>query len=195
MRSDPPNPDDPAEQALLRSIVANLDRGFEDLVLAYQRPVFNGVLRMSGNRADAEDIAQDAFVRMYRALRKYPPDRILAMRLRGWVWTVAYNAARNHVRSRSRRPQPRPLDSAPELADSTDVAEQAMASSVTAEWEEHLRRLKPAWREAVVMRHVAGLDYREMAEATGKPEATLRSHVFRGLEALAGAVERGDQDE
>ena len=61
---------------LREALAADLDGAFENLVVAYQRPIFNGLLRMTGSRATAEDLAQDAFVRVYRALGEYPAERI-----------------------------------------------------------------------------------------------------------------------
>ena len=73
---------------------------------AFQDGLFSGLLRMVGNRADAEDLAQETFTRAYRSLRDFPPDRILALRLRGWLWTIALNLTRNRARTASRKPPP-----------------------------------------------------------------------------------------
>ena len=177
----------PDDRALLAAIAADLNAGFEELVKAYQRPIFSGLLRMTGNWATAEDLAQDAFVRVYRALGDYSHDRIQALQLRGWVWTVALNVARNHARAKSRRPHTQPLDRQ-DPAGSQRVDDEALEPLINAEWQTRLNGLKPEWREAVVLRHVVGLSYSEIAEAVGRPEATLRSHVHRGLEALAAAL-------
>ena len=105
------------------------------------------------------------------------------------MWTVALNVARNHFRTLSRRPRSEALGSH-DQSDHRSVEDEALEPLTTAEWQSRLNNLKPEWREAVVLRHVVGLTYAEMATAVGRPEATLRSHVHRGLEALAAEYER-----
>src|SRR5215204_5011396 len=76
---------------------------FESLVTAYQERIFRFALRYCGNREDAEETAQDAFVRAYRALQTYPPDRRRGLNLRAWLYTITLNVARNRVRRKRHR--------------------------------------------------------------------------------------------
>ena len=80
---------DARDSEIVHLLAAGVDDAFPALVRAFEDGLFSGLLRMVGNRADAEDLAQETFARAYRSLRDFPPDRILALRLRGWLWTIA----------------------------------------------------------------------------------------------------------
>ena len=83
---------------LNEGLAADLDRTFEPLVVAYQERIYRFALRYSGTREDAEETAQDAFVRAYHALQTYSPERRRELNLRPWLYTIALNVARNRVR-------------------------------------------------------------------------------------------------
>src|SRR5207244_10291497 len=104
-----------ADHELKEQLVAGVDGAFELLVHAYQHRLYAFALSLSGNTADAEEVAQDAFLRAYRALCGYGPERIRELRLSAWLHRVALNVMRNRVRRRGLRVIP--LDSSPEPAD------------------------------------------------------------------------------
>src|SRR6476646_533458 len=93
------------DQPLTEALAADLDGAFEELVRAQQDRLYSLALRYSGNAADAEDLAQDAFVRAYRAMKRYDPERIRALDLRGWLTTILLNLCRNHAAKAGRRPR------------------------------------------------------------------------------------------
>jgi RNA polymerase sigma factor (sigma-70 family) len=168
----------------------DLDAGFTRLVTAHQDAVFSGALRLTRDRAEAEDVAQDAFVRAYRALSGYDPARIRSLNLGGWLWTIVLNVVRNRARSARRAPTV-PLgagDDRPGSAGGTEA--DALAAVAEAEWQARLAALPPAVRTAVVLRHVVGLGYGEIAEATGRPEGTVKSDVHRGLARLRKIIDQ-----
>ena len=160
-------------------LAADLDSAFPDLVTAVQDDLCSGLRRLHG--AEAEDIAQDALVRAYLALQGYAPDRIRELRLRPWIWTIALNLGRNRARDRARRP------TLVELADRHPTWD--VEPPDAAAWDRRLGRLPAAQRTAVVLRHVAGLGYGEIAEATGRPEGTVKADVHRGLDRLRRIME------
>ena len=168
----------------------DLDGTFPDLVRMLQDDVFGGALRMTGDRTDAEDVAQETFVRAYRALSGYPAARIRDLRVRGWVWTIALNLCRNRARSRSRKP----VASLPEGLDPPSAApgpeEEALAADTAGDLAGHLAALPWEQRRAVVLRHVVGLGYAEIAEAADRPVGTVKADVHRGLARLREAVPR-----
>jgi RNA polymerase sigma-70 factor (ECF subfamily) len=164
-------------------LARDLDRAFPALVRDLQDGIFSGVRRMVPSTADAEDITQETFIRAYRALSGYETDRIRALNLRGWIWTIALNLCRNAARARSRRPRTVELDRdafspqpGPEAA--------ALRADASRLWSERLGRLPAAQRTAVVLRHVVGLSYAEIAAATGRAEGTAKTDVYRGLAKL-----------
>jgi RNA polymerase sigma factor (sigma-70 family) len=188
---------DPADDGWLTSRLAgDLDGSFEALVLGHQDRLFTIAFRTSGDRHDAEELVQDCFVRAYRALATYPADRIRELRLRGWLTTILLNAGRN--RARVRRVPTTELAFDPGSEPATDPLARRDERET---WARLLATLPPAQRTAVVLRHVDGMSYAEIAAATGRPEGTVKAHVHRGLTALRTALlaaegsERHERDE
>lgn len=162
----------------------DLDRGFELLFEAHQRQLFSTALRLSGRWADAEDLSADAFLRAYRALRDYPPERIAALRPRAWLVTILLNAWRNRQRDAARRPTA-PLEAAAEPVDpAADVVGEVTGRETGDELAGLLARLPRPQRVAVVLRHVGDLTIAEIAEVLGCAEGTAKSHISRGLARL-----------
>ncbi len=159
---------------LCQRLARDLDGAFPDLVAHLQGRLYSGLRRLHGDAA--EDLAQETFIRAYRALRGYDPDRIRRLRLDGWIWTIALNLGRNHARDRARRPTPMPLDDRHGVSDPEPVD--------LAAWDRRLAALPPPQRRAVVLRHVVGLSYPQIAEVTGRPEGTVKADVHRGLARL-----------
>ena len=171
------------------ALAADLDGAFPDLVHMLQDDVFSGALRMTGNRADAEDIAQEAFVRAYRALSGYPAARIHDLQVRGWVWTIAANLCRNRARSRARKPEVSLPEGMP-IADTTPGPEQVvLALDGSERLAAQVAMLPWAQREAVVLRHVVGLGYAEIAGALERPIGTVKADVHRALARLREMVQ------
>lgn len=174
-----------ADEGLLRKLAnrAEADGGFEGLVRGYQDRLFAFALSLTGNAADAEEVAQDAFLRAHKALRRYDADRILDLKLAAWLYRITLNVVRNRVRSR--RLQVVPVDTVPEPADQRSGPEQeVLKRELLAELAHLVSRLPAHHRDAVVLRHVQGMSYAEAADVLGQPEGTIRSNVHRGLEAL-----------
>jgi RNA polymerase sigma factor (sigma-70 family) len=187
------DPRHPADVDLAARLASDLDTSFEALVVAHQDRLFTIAYRISGDRPDAEELVQDTFVRAYRAMTGYPPARVRDLRLRGWLTTILLNAGRN--RSRVRRVSTVELVFEP---GSEPAADPLTRRDERETWERLLAGLTPAQRTAVVLRHVDGLSYAEIAEAVGRPEGTVKAHVHRGLAALRtalGAAERREREE
>lgn len=170
-------------------LAAGLDGAFESLVLAYQRRLYAFALRLVGRREDAEEIAQDALVRAYRALSGYPPERIRALALRAWLFQITLNVARN--RMRGNRPEVISLDGdaerdALELPDSEleRPERQAERAEARRELAALLLALPARYRAVVLLRHVEGLGYAEIAQVTGQPIGTVKANVHRGVRLL-----------
>jgi RNA polymerase sigma-70 factor (ECF subfamily) len=189
------------DESLTRALAADLDGAFECLVRAYQDRLYAFGLRLTGSPRDAEEIAQDALVRAYRALARYPAERIATLKLRAWLFQVTVNVARN--RMRTPKPSEVPLDgpgdgpsTRPERrADEADTPEQ-----VAERHEEQDRvaavvaALPERYRAAVVLRHVQGLSYQEIAAVLGQPAGTVKSNVHRGVAYLRAALEAAGVD-
>ena len=172
---------------LPQRLAADRDRAFPDLVRALQDGVYSGVLQFTRNRHDAEDVTQETFVRAYRALDGYDPDRIRSLHLRPWVWTIALNLCRNRARTVARHPE------APLTTDRVDTGGDTASEAVDAvnleEWRRRLAALPAPQRTAIVLHHVVGLPHAEVAASTGRTESTTRSDVKRGLAKLRVLIE------
>jgi RNA polymerase sigma-70 factor (ECF subfamily) len=158
---------------------------FEQIVRRYQRPVVNLIARITGDRDQAEDLAQDAFVKAFRSLAAFDTGR----RLSSWLLRIAHNTAIDAVR-RPRRatvsidaPADSPAHAAmPVAAAQPDPVERA---ALAAALEAALARLRPEFRAAVVLRYDEGLPFDEIGHVMGIPETTARSHVHRARKELA----------
>jgi len=178
----------PTGDALAERLAADLDGAFEELVVTHQDRLYAFALRLTGSPPDAEEVAQDAFVRAHRALAGYPAERVRALAMRPWLFRIALNVVRNRVRGKRLRLVPldalteggrEPAAAArdrPEEAVGRAEGDAALAALVTA--------LPPRYRAAVVLRYVADLGYEEIATALGQPVGTAKSNVHRGVRLL-----------
>lgn len=180
--------------SLIAGLADDIDATFPAFVRQFQDGIYSGVRRFVPSAPDAEDVTQETFVRAYQALQTYESERIGNMRLGPWLWTIALNLCRNAARTRARKPTPQPLDSSPEPPGGTDTAEMAVESATDEEWQTRLAALPAPLRAAVVLRHVVGLSYSEMAEALGRPEGTIKSDVHRGLKRLQAMLEEESEE-
>jgi RNA polymerase sigma-70 factor (ECF subfamily) len=176
--------------ALAAHLAADLDRGFPVLVEAHASRLYTIAHRLLGTPGDAEEVAQDALVRAYRALVGYEAARIRELRLRPWLATITVNLARNRRRRVTDR-QPAislgPLvDAGLEPAEQADTgpATQAERTDTRRRLAAALLELPPGMRAAVVLRHVDGLSVAETAAALRLPEGTVKAQVSRGLARL-----------
>jgi RNA polymerase sigma-70 factor (ECF subfamily) len=166
---------------ILTALNEDLDSGFVELFGAYRRLVFSVAVRVCGQWTEAEDLTAEAFLRAYRALRGYPPERILTLKPRAWLVTILLNVWRNHARAAARRPAPVDLATVTEPIDpGADVA----AVIDRRDTAQQLAQLPEQQRIAVVLRHVNDLPITEIAEVLGCPTGTVKSHISRGLRRL-----------
>jgi len=163
-----------------KDLVNDLDGSFPTVVQNMGTKIYWGLRRMSNGHQEAEDLTQETFIRAYSALSEYNRSRIRELRVEPWLWTIALNLGRNSLRDRSRRP------TFVELEDSA-VTDPEMVDG--ASWDRRLESLNSHQRTAVVLRHVVGLGTGDIAEATGRPEGTVKADIHRGLTKLRQAME------
>jgi RNA polymerase sigma factor (sigma-70 family) len=146
------------------------------MVETHQHRIYGFALNLSGNPSDAEEIAQDAFVRAHRALTGYDADRVRELKVSAWLHRIALNVFRNRVRRRLRETVPLESVAEPHANGLGPEDLHDLRSAVLA--------LPARYREAVVLRHVQGFNYDEIAEVLGVPAGTAKSNVHRGLAIL-----------
>ena len=184
---------------LARRLAHDLDGSFEILVRGHVDRCYAIALRMLGDSHEAEEVAQDALVRAYRALERYEPERIEALQVRGWLATIVANLSRNRLRRRRGHTKPlEPLvESGREPAAGPATDPHALAARRTDQ--DRLARavlaLPERYRLPVVLRHVDELSYAELVEVLGRPEGTIKAQVHRGLAMLRTALGAAELEE
>jgi RNA polymerase sigma-70 factor, ECF subfamily len=166
--------------------LAGSQSAFEQIVVRYQRPVISLIARITGDRARAEDLAQEAFVKAFRNLAAFDTTR----RLSSWLFRIAHNTAIDSMR-RS-RPPPGSTD-ATHIGSAARLHEPATApgpdpierQELGRALEAALAELRPDQRAAIVLRYENGLSFDEIGAVLGVPEVTARSHVHRARKELA----------
>lgn len=184
----------PAEAELAAALAVDLNAAFEPFVITYRQCIVTFIARMLGDSARAEDVAQEAFVRAYRALQDYPAERRRALRLRSWIYAIAHNLTRNAVRDAPPRAQSLEFADGAEHAAWTidphprpdDVAEHHETWSAIAAAIEHL---SPRLRPAYVMRYLDDLSYAEIAQALQQPIGTVKASAHRAALAVRSHLE------
>ena len=163
---------------------------FDRIVDDYQRRLYGFALRMTGNREDAEEIVQDAFVRAFRALGKMSAEQRSELRLQPWLYTITLNVTRNRLRSK--RPTSVALDA---LADPDALLRESLEGPPRPETivernaevalvERALLQLPMHLRAAATLRFIEGRSHPEIAEILNQPIGTVKSHVHRAVRIL-----------
>jgi RNA polymerase sigma-70 factor, ECF subfamily len=163
---------------------------WEEIAERYGDTVFTMAYRLTGDRDEARDLAQDVFVRVYRNLDRYRPGTF-----EGWLYRITKNLFLDRVRRRKRvRLVPLPEEEWRQPSESDPgPAERAEAGVLRGDLETALNELPPSFRTAVVLCDVRGLTYEEIAESLGWPIGTVRSRIHRGRKALRAALEEGGE--
>jgi RNA polymerase sigma-70 factor, ECF subfamily len=175
------------------SLVQRVQRGdkgaFDVLVLKYQHKVVKLVMRYVRNPAEAEDIAQDAFIKAYRALPQFRGDSAFYT----WLYRIAINTAKNAVVARDRNPVDFDLDMTNNdesyemqgrLKDSETPEALVLTDEIRTTVNAAIANLPDDLREAIVLRELEGLSYEEIAARMDCPVGTVRSRIFRAREAI-----------
>ena len=179
-----------AEVALAGRLAHDLDGTFEELVREYQDRLFTFALRLTGRREDAEEVAQDAFVRAYRALQTYPGERVRALAVKAWLYRITLNLARNRFRRRRHATvslddegngtAARAAHDAPEDRPDARLETKRRRANIAS----LVARMPDRWRAPLILRYVEGLKLEEVAAVLKQPVGTTKSNVHRAINAL-----------
>jgi len=191
--------DDETEVQFIARLVARDERAFNELVATYERRVFVLVFRMLGRREEAEDVAQEVFVQVFKAIDQFRGDSKLST----WVYRIAVNLCKNRSKYLSRR-------HAGEQDDVDDVLDRQALTSAKGvsvgdvsrpdelvegmQMEVIVKRaiaqVDPEFREVLILRDVEDMVYEDIAAVTGLPEGTVKSRIHRGRAQLRALVEK-----
>lgn len=175
-------------------LARDLDRYFERLVLVYGPQIRAFVLRRTGSLQDAEDITQETLIRAYTYLERYSEERIRALKLRAWLFKVAWNLYCNFT-TRGKPPPLISLDASDEsvLLEREDDRERQPEAifeheELRHELESLLDTLHPRYRDVVSMYFFEELSYQEIADILNQAVGTVRVYVHRGLRELRKTI-------
>ena len=176
-----PQPD----PSILRKAQTGDERAFSIIHRAYEVPIYNYVLRMVNDRALAEDLTQDVFLRVYQGL----PGFSLRARFTTWLFQVAKNRVLDELRARERKPQSvMPVEDMPPL-DVVDDAPLERIEAMDAVWRA-VGALNPDLRMALLLRDVVGLSYNEIGDALEITLATVKWRIYKAREEVQLALAR-----
>jgi len=184
---------------LVRRCISGDAVAWEEIVQRYNRRIYNICYRFAGSPDDAQDLTQDVFIKMYRTLNSYDVERGAFMT---WVTTITRNLLVDHFRKSKQDRMTDSLDSAPsEHEDAMPLSEQIPDKTAPPDSRVHnretretihraLQKLSPDLREAVILRDLQDMDYREIATILKVPEGTVKSRINRGRAELARLLQR-----
>jgi RNA polymerase sigma-70 factor (ECF subfamily) len=190
---------DSSELRFVERLKARDERAFNELVQAYEARVFRLVFRMVGRRSEAEDMAQEVFVQIFKAIDQFRGDSKLST----WIYRIATNLCKNRVKYLARRHEGSKFELEP-MAERAPLEEAKGVTFGDVARPDHLvegfqletivhrciAELDSDFREALILRDVEDLTYEEIAEITGLPDGTVKSRIHRARAMLKSAVER-----
>jgi RNA polymerase sigma-70 factor (ECF subfamily) len=180
---------DASDLSLVRRVQRGDKGAFDALVLKYQHKLVKLVMRYVRNPAEAEDIAQEAFIKAYRALPQFRGDSAFYT----WLYRIAINTAKNAVVSRDRSPIEYDLDRhnsdesyemQGRMKDSETPEGLVLTDEIRSTVNAAIDALPEDLRTAIVLRELEGLSYEEIAATMDCPVGTVRSRIFRAREAI-----------
>ena len=184
---------------LVRRCIGGDAAAWEEIVQRYHRRIYNVCYRFAGDAENAQDLTQEVFIKIYRTLNTYDSGKGAFMT---WVTTITRNLLVDHFRKTkgdrltdsidqpvSEHEDAQPLSA--QIADSALPPDVAVQSRETREMVHlALQKLSPELREAVILRDLQDMDYREIASALRVPEGTVKSRINRGRAELARLLQR-----
>jgi RNA polymerase sigma-70 factor, ECF subfamily len=174
---------------LVLAAMAGLESAYRELLARYERPVFTLVLRMVRDRSEAEDLAQEAFIKAFEKLASFDVER----KFSSWLFKIAHNTTIDHLRRRGLHtvsldaPIGDDDSGTREVADpdaeqpSARVEREALNRALTSA----IGQLRPEYRQVMLLRFQAGLEYVDIADTTGLPLGTVKTYLHRARKELA----------
>jgi RNA polymerase sigma-70 factor, ECF subfamily len=184
-----------SDLSLVRSAQSGEIRAFDRLVLKYRARVVELAMRYTRNSADAEDAAQEAFIRAYRGLQQFRCESAFYT----WLYRIASNCARNLLKARSRNlingtvdlpDEQNAADAPARLQDLETPEELTLTDEIRGMVSATLEKLSEAHRAVITLREIDGLSYQEIAAEMSIPVGTVRSRVFRARDIIDRQLRR-----
>ena len=173
------------------------EAAYRELIGRYQRPVFSLIYRLVRDREKSEDLAQETFIKVLNALDRYDP----SYKFSSWIFKIAHNTSLDHLRKKE--PQTLSLEGSPHaetpseqessviqaLSTEETPEEYAASRELGATLEVAIGKLRPEYRTAIILCHVEGRPYEEIAETMGVPLGTVKTYIHRARNELKKTLE------
>ena len=186
-----------SDQEVVELARAGREAAYRELLHRYERPVFSLIYRMVRDRAASEDLAQETFIKVLNALDSYRPE----FRFSSWIFKIANNAAIDHLRRRE--VDTLSLDGAPDARTADEIEATALQATdrgpsplaalesreLGSAIERAITRLRPEYRACIMLRHVEGRSYEEIAATLDLPLGTVKTYIHRARHQLRDALE------
>ena len=176
-----------SEKKIIEKVLGGDANAFEELVLKYEKTVYNLALRMVGDRDDAFDMTQEAFIKAYGSLSSFRGDSKFSV----WIYRITTNVCLDFLRSKSRKQQVSLTvsdddeDAQLDIPDPKADPEQQLIKKISMQSvEEGLQTLPDKQRQILVMRELGGMSYAEIGKALSIEEGTVKSRIFRARKRL-----------
>jgi RNA polymerase sigma-70 factor (ECF subfamily) len=185
-----------SDQEIVALARGGREPAFRELIRRYERPVFSLILRMVRDRQLAEDLSQETFIKALNAIATYRPE----FKFSSWIFKIANNAAIDHLRRREL--DTLSLDGAPHATSQEDIEATALqvgdksetplaeleARELGTAIERAIGQLRPEYRSCILLRHVEGLAYEEIAQLLDLPLGTVKTYIHRARHELRGLL-------
>jgi len=176
------------DQALIERVQKGEKAAFDILVLKYQVRIMKLISRFLRNQDDVQDVAQEAFIKAYRALKNFRGDSAFYT----WMYRIAINTAKNHLVSSARKAttsavdaqEAEQYDGADWLKEYATPEKELMASEIKQVIHSSIASLPDDLKEAITLREMEGLSYEDIAAVMDCPIGTVRSRIFRARESI-----------
>jgi RNA polymerase sigma-70 factor, ECF subfamily len=175
------DPDGASDEELLHAHIEGDGRAYQALMKRHEERIFSLALRMTGDRGDALDATQEAFISAFRRASMFRGESSFAT----WLYRIGINSCKDVLRRRQRRPEP--VEELEKQPAADQVEDQAINRIDVAR---ALAELPEEYREAVTMHDIAGFAYDEIARELDIPIGTVKSRISRGRQQLADALEQ-----
>ena len=186
-----------SDQDVIRQARDGRESAFRELIRRYERPLFSIIYRMVRDRELAEDLAQDTFIKVLNNIEKYDP----SYKFSSWIFKIAHNTTIDHIRKKA--PDTLSLDGSPhaltpDQVEATSFAAVDMAENpeqftssreVGSEIEVALQDIRPEYRQAIMLWHIEGRPYDEIAQIMDLPLGTVKTYIHRGRNELRKKLE------
>lgn len=185
-----------SDEKLTEEYLLGSEKAFEELLERFLKPIYNFLLRLTGDQTAAEDLAQDTFLKVWKNLKRYDPQR----KFRTWIFAIAKNTAFDYLKKKKELPFSAFADEEGEnwidnVADENIVPDEILErKNIAEDFEKIIEKIPVYYRAILLLHYKEDLTLQEIAEILGEPYNTIKSRHRRGLLNFKKLLEKEKQD-